>query len=198
MIKLKDIINEITSDQKELKKKYLYHQELKNQPRKFPSFEEFYPMYCSLYKNRPVPSKEKVLNQYNSLDNKLKNLNGQKCYRSINIPSEEVFTIKQLGNMWSYSLDSVLEFLYNGNYNDMTWIKKRHTNRFFIFEGIIEEKNINWLYTISTKFDTEIEQEKEVNFIKNSPIFVTRVCKVLDENDKKIGKWIYVNSFKRC
>lgn len=202
MIKLKSLILELTPHQKKLKTDYLYSQELKNQPRQFPTFDEFYTMYVKLFVGHKlnIPPKEKVLEQYNKLDPKIKNLQSKNCYRVVSLPRRFIpgFSLTNIGIHWSYSFGAAINFLNSGNYSDDAWKKERFDTEWFVFVGKIEEKNIDWLYTISTKLGDDIEVEKEVVFIKNSPIFVYTVGFLENEDAKYVNKWYPINSYKRC
>jgi hypothetical protein len=206
MIKLRPLISELTQDQKERKKDYLFKQAKLTASNTVPSWSKVWDMFLRsgdsftraledmkmAYDNKYESEDEDTLIQlieeeqrqkYFQLVEEYKELDGATCWRTITIPENvDPVGIPQLGIYWSIEESSA----------EAHWGHGKNRPLEVTYDGIIDLHNVDWPGTMFARMDFTLgDDEKEIRFIKNSPIFVPR-CHTYHHgrvNRHLIGDW---------
>jgi len=187
MIKLKQLLSELTSRQRKVKKDYLFRQSKLESSNQIPSFEE---VWKGIHLNgdgfnhemewarEEDPDKDEATleaefketqrERYEEIISLYKELEGQSCWRKMILhKSVDPRTLEQLGIYWAIKESSAEAHF--GNYNkDYIWE--------CTYEAIIELNNVDWPGTIFARMDLNGgDDENEIKFLKNAPLMVRKV-----------------------
>ena len=211
MIKLKPLISELTRDQKDRKKDYLFQQAKLTASNTFPTWSEVWKMFKNEGDNlsRAIEClsvagetdektqlemiEDEQREKYFDLVEEYKRLDGATCWRDITIPGNMNPTnIPQLGIYWAIERDAA----------EAHWGKFGHHQTTVTYEGIIDFHNVDWYGTMFARMNYDLgDMEKEIRFIKNSKIFVTTCDRYSSEldNDNDTGmKRLIINDWRRA
>lgn len=186
MIKLRSLISELTPDQKDRKKDYLFKQAKLTASNIVPSWSKVWDMFLHngdnlshaletmqmVYKDEIEDENELIQliekeqrHKYFRLVEEYKYLDGEPCWRTITIPERvDPVKIAQLGIYWAIAESA----------SEAHWGYSKGRPLEVTYEGKIDLHNVDWQGTMFARMDYTLgDDEKEIRFIKNSPIFVT-------------------------
>jgi len=187
MIKLKSLISELTPAQKDRKKDYLFKQAKLTASNTVPSWSKVWDWFMrdgdnlshalevmrTVYEDEIEDENELIKlieeeqrQKYFRIVEEYKELGGNTCWRTITIP-ENVDPVKlpQLGIYWA-----IVE-----NAAEAHWGYGKNRPLEVTYDGIIDLHNVDWEGTMFARMNWDLgDDEQEIRFIKNSPIFVTR------------------------
>ena len=187
MIKLKPLICELTQDQKDRKKDYLFKQSKLTASNTVPTWSKVWDMFLHngdsmtraledmqmVYKDEIEDENELVKlieeeqrQKYFRLVEEYKELDGSTCWRTITIPEKvDPVNLPQLGIYWAIEETAA----------EAHWGYGKGRPLEVTYDGIIDLHNVDWQGTMFARMDYSLgDDEKEIRFIKNSPIFITR------------------------
>lgn len=189
MIKLKSLINELTPDQKDRKKDYLFGKLKASTPNTVPSWSEIWKNFTTntdsfdrAFKDMKLmlggefedvddkaimaAIEKEQLQKYHRIVEEYKELEGATCWRMITIPPNvDPTKIAQLGVYWATEEGAA----------EAHWGHKPGRHMEVTYDGIIDLHNMDWYGTMFARMDYVLgDDEKEIRFIKNSRIFITR------------------------
>jgi hypothetical protein len=194
MIKLKNLLIELTNRQKEAKKDYLFKQTGFHSSNKIPLWTDIWKEMSNSDRidneilwmidnvsltTEPVDKEElrkkfmeeieyEQKEKYLEIINQYKELDGKWCWRNIILPSTiDPKTLPQLGVYWAIREDCA----------EAHWAKNHGKHSLdCIYQALIELKNIDWTGTLFARMNyTYGDDEQEIRFMKNSPLLVRKV-----------------------
>ena len=210
MIKLRPLITEISKQQKELKKDYLFQQTKLKSSNIPPPWNVMWTVIkysdgmrneLEFYKDDAERRgdeffEEKALgkieleqkDRYFDLIEEYKSLDGEYCWRTITLPFDiDPLSLTQLGVYWAIEESAA----------EAHWGKFSKGYYKATYKGIIDLHNVDWGGTLFARMDMSIgEAEKEIRFIKNARILVENVHTYKDTESPPVQRFI-INNYRR-
>lgn len=212
MIRLKDLISEITSYQKERKKDYLFKHSGLHSSNVIPSFEEVW---------KDIVRSDGFKNELEAImgsreDDEESFGNEESAIREIRIRQEEkyediVYSYKELDNEWCWRNVILHESVDPRTHSQLGiywaidersaeahWgFSKGNRHLDCTYQALIELKNVDWPGTIFSRMDMSIgDDENEIRFLKNAPLMVRQVH-VFDKRTNKSATY-FINDRRRA
>jgi hypothetical protein len=187
MIKLRPLISELTSAQKDRKKDYLFKQAKLTASNTVPTWSKVWDMFQKdgdsmaraledmkmAYEDKIEDENELVKlieneqrHKYLGLVEQYKELDGNTCWRTITIPENvDPATLPQLGVYWAIEESAA----------EAHWGYGKGRPLEVTYDGIIDLHNVDWNGTMFARMDYTLgDMEKEIRFIRNSKIYIPR------------------------
>lgn len=197
----------LTPDQRQVKKDFKHRAAQQNNP--VPSFDEVWAEieqseglrdefrdldYDEDEDERAAEIKQELYSKYRSLINEYEAMDGQDCWRCVKIPfRRNPLTHPQLGTYWTVEdQNAVCHWGHRGKKG--SWEASYH--------GRIDVKNIDWVTTLHNRLDLSLgDEETEISFLPNSPIYIYSV-EISDPHNLsphgKIDGTTQIDAMRRC